>query len=68
MFGSYDHHQVEKYIITLGLLKWRRIGCFIRSHITVIVYIILRIAALSNAAPAKYFSGALRKHIIWADY
>jgi hypothetical protein len=26
------------------------------------------IAALSNAAPAIYFSGALRKHIIWADY
>jgi hypothetical protein len=31
-------------------------------------------AALSNAAPAGalapaiYFSGALRKHIIWADY
>jgi hypothetical protein len=25
-------------------------------------------AALSNAAPAKYFSDALRKHIIWADY
>jgi hypothetical protein len=25
-------------------------------------------AALSNAAPAIYFSGALRKHIIWADY
>jgi hypothetical protein len=24
--------------------------------------------ALSNAAPAIYFSGALRKHIIWADY
>jgi hypothetical protein len=25
-------------------------------------------AALSNAAPAIYFSGALRKHFIWADY
>jgi hypothetical protein len=25
-------------------------------------------SALSNAAPAIYFSGALRKHIIWADY
>jgi hypothetical protein len=25
-------------------------------------------AALSNAAPAMYFSGAPRKHIIWADY
>jgi hypothetical protein len=24
--------------------------------------------ALSNAAPAGAFSGALRKHIIWADY
>jgi hypothetical protein len=24
--------------------------------------------AVSNAAPAIYFSGALRKHIIWADY
>jgi hypothetical protein len=24
--------------------------------------------ALYNAAPAIYFSGALRKHIIWADY
>jgi hypothetical protein len=25
-------------------------------------------AALSNAPPAIYFSGALHKHIIWADY
>jgi hypothetical protein len=25
-------------------------------------------AAMSNAAPAIYFSGALHKHIIWADY
>jgi hypothetical protein len=25
-------------------------------------------SALSNAAPAIYFSSALRKHIIWADY
>jgi hypothetical protein len=43
MFRSYDHHQVEKYITTLGLLEWQRIRCFIRSHITVIVYIMLRI-------------------------
>jgi hypothetical protein len=43
MFRSYDHHQVEKYITTLGLLNWQRIRCFIRSHITVIVFIILRI-------------------------
>jgi hypothetical protein len=43
MFRSYDHHQVEKYITTLGLLNWQRIRCFIRSHITVIFYIMLRI-------------------------
>jgi hypothetical protein len=43
MFRSYDHHQVEKYITTLGQLNWRQIRCFIRSHITVIVYIMLRI-------------------------
>jgi hypothetical protein len=24
MFRSYDHHQVEKYIATLGLLNWQR--------------------------------------------
>jgi hypothetical protein len=36
MFRSYDHHQVEKYITTVGLLNWQRIRCFIRSHITVI--------------------------------
>jgi hypothetical protein len=29
MFRSYDHHQVEKYITTLGLLNWQRICCFI---------------------------------------
>jgi hypothetical protein len=39
MFRSYDHHQVEKYITTLG----QRIRSFVRSHITVIVYIMLRI-------------------------
>jgi hypothetical protein len=38
MFRSYDHHQVEKYITTLGLLNLQRIRCLIRSHITVIVY------------------------------
>jgi hypothetical protein len=43
MFRSYDHHQAEKYITTLGLLNWQRIRCFIRSYITVIVYIMLRI-------------------------
>jgi hypothetical protein len=43
MFRLYDHHQAEKYITTLGLLNWQRIRCFIRSHITVIVYIMLRI-------------------------
>jgi hypothetical protein len=43
MFRSYDHHQAEKYITTLGLLNWQRIRCFIRAHITVIVFIILRI-------------------------
>jgi hypothetical protein len=26
MFRSYDHHQAEKYIATLGLLNWQRIG------------------------------------------
>jgi hypothetical protein len=41
MFRSYDHHQVEKYIATLGLLNWQRIRCFIRSYIIVIVYILL---------------------------
>jgi hypothetical protein len=46
MFRSYDHHQAEKYITTLGLLNWQRIRCFIRSHITVIAYIILRIVDL----------------------
>jgi hypothetical protein len=25
MFRSYDHHQAEKYIATLGLLSWQRI-------------------------------------------
>jgi hypothetical protein len=25
MFRSYDHHQAEKYITTLGLLNWQRI-------------------------------------------
>jgi hypothetical protein len=29
MFRSYDHHQAEKYITTLGLLNWQRIRCFI---------------------------------------
>jgi hypothetical protein len=43
MFRSYDHDQVEKYITTLGLLNCQRIRCFIRSHSTVIVFIILRI-------------------------
>jgi hypothetical protein len=33
MFRSYDHHEAEKYIATLGLLNWQRIRCFIRSHI-----------------------------------
>jgi hypothetical protein len=28
MFRSYDHHQAEKYITTLGLLNWQRIHCF----------------------------------------
>jgi hypothetical protein len=46
MFRSYDHHQVEKYITTLGLLNWQRTRCFIRSYITVIVYIMLRIVAM----------------------
>jgi hypothetical protein len=39
MFRPYDHHQAEKYITTLGLLNWQQIRCFIRSHITVIVYL-----------------------------
>jgi hypothetical protein len=43
MFQSYDHHRAEKYMTTLGLLNWQRIRCFIKSHITVIVFIILRI-------------------------
>jgi hypothetical protein len=43
MFRSYDHHQAEKYMTTLGLLNWQRIRCLIRSHITVIVYIMLHI-------------------------
>jgi hypothetical protein len=43
MFRSYDHHHAEKCITTLGLLNGQRIRCFIRSHITVIVYIMLRI-------------------------
>jgi hypothetical protein len=25
MFRSYDHHQAEKYIATLGLVNWQRI-------------------------------------------
>jgi hypothetical protein len=27
MFRSYDHHQAEKYITSLGLLNWQRIRC-----------------------------------------
>jgi hypothetical protein len=48
MFRPYDHHQAEKHITTLGLLNWQQIRCFIRSHITVIVYItsILRITVM----------------------
>jgi hypothetical protein len=41
MFRSYDHHQAEKYIATLGLLNWQRIRCFIISYIIVIAYILL---------------------------
>jgi hypothetical protein len=41
MFRSYDHHQAEKYIATLGLLNWQRIRCFIRSYVIVIVYMLL---------------------------
>jgi hypothetical protein len=26
MFRSYDHHQPEKYIATLGLLNWQATG------------------------------------------
>jgi hypothetical protein len=49
IFRSYDHHQAEKYITTLGLLNWQRIRCFIRSRITVIVYIMLRIFYVCRA-------------------
>jgi hypothetical protein len=44
MFWSYETcKHAEKYITTLGLLNWQRIRCFIRSHITVIVFIMLLI-------------------------
>jgi hypothetical protein len=41
MFRSYDHHQDEKYIATLGLLNGQRIHCFIIPYIIVIAYILL---------------------------
>jgi hypothetical protein len=49
------------------MLRWQE------AHLTYDIYslwddYLYCIAALSNAAPAIYFSGALRKHIIWADY
>jgi hypothetical protein len=43
MFRLYDHYQPESKITALGLLNWQRIRYFIRSHITVIVYIMLHI-------------------------
>jgi hypothetical protein len=46
MFRSYDHHQVEKYIATLGLLNWQRIRCFIISYIIVVAYIMLCIVLI----------------------
>jgi hypothetical protein len=60
MFRSYDHHQAEKYITTLGLLNWQRIRCFIRSHITVIVYIMLRIVD----TPIVTLRRRIKTHII----
>jgi hypothetical protein len=46
MFRSYDHHQAEKYVATLGLLNWQRIRCFIISYIIVIAYILLCIVLI----------------------
>jgi hypothetical protein len=46
MFQSYDHHQAEKYIATLGILNWQRIRCFIISYIIVIAYILLCIVLI----------------------
>jgi hypothetical protein len=73
MFRSYDHHQVEKYITTLGLLNWQWIRCFIRSHITVIVYIMLRIDIIDGHTTKTfsyvYISNILTNDsdIVWMD-
>jgi hypothetical protein len=34
MFRSYDHHQAEKYIATLGLLNWQRIRIYHHTTLT----------------------------------
>jgi hypothetical protein len=36
MFRLYDHHQAEKYIITLGLLNWQQIRCYMLLHINLL--------------------------------
>jgi hypothetical protein len=38
MFRSYDHHQDEKYITTLGLLNSQRIRCQLSSPKVVIYF------------------------------
>jgi hypothetical protein len=63
MFRSYDHHQVEKYIATLGLLNWQRIRCFIRSHIIVIVYILLEVNCWHYREPERR-ALAVCKHVV----
>jgi hypothetical protein len=38
-------------------------------NLAAVIYTTFQVSrpAMSKAAPAIYFSGALRKHIIWAD-
>jgi hypothetical protein len=57
MFRSYDHHQAEKYIATLGLLNWQRIRRFIISYIIVIAYILLCIVLILRCYGRRFFFG-----------
>jgi hypothetical protein len=46
MFRSYDHHQAEKFIATLGLLNWQRIRCQLSSP-KVAIYFLMAIRHFS---------------------
>jgi hypothetical protein len=59
MWG-FHRHQPPKALIS----RLREILCSVTEHLNGLE----SRPALSNAAPVIYFSGALRKHIIWADY